>query len=203
MIKTKDIKEKLKDIQEFLLEEYKQKNGEKERDWRTYEQRLAGRIGKAIRNLEPLIDEATKNIQVHRGKGRKSALSLKQKVILLLSKELIHKSNRSMSSMLSLFSLLSGIDVSYKTVERLYSDPEVEMAIHNLHILILRKKGVKEITGSGDGTGYSLTIRKHLCIRKLKKEKRKQKKQRNLIKSYLCILSNFLISIQNCMLHME
>jgi transposase len=172
MIKTKDIKEKLKDIQEFLLEEYKQKNGEKERDWRTYEQQLAGRIGKAIRNLEPLIDEATKNIQVHRGKGRKSTLSLKQKVILLLSKELIHKSNRSMSSMLSLFSLLSGIDVNYKTVERLYSDPEVEMAIHNLHILILRKKGVKEITGSGDGTGYSLTIRKHYAS---EVEKRKEK----------------------------
>jgi transposase len=172
MIKTKDIKEKLKDIQEFLLEEYKQKNGEKERDWRTYEQQLAGRIGKAIRNLEPLIDEATKSIQVHRGKGRKSTLSLKQKVILLLSKELIHKSNRSMSSMLSLFSLLSGIDVSYKTVERLYSDPEVEMAIHNLHILILRKKGVKEITGSGDGTGYSLTIRKHYAS---EVEKRKEK----------------------------
>jgi len=77
-----------------------------------------------------------------------------------------------MSSMLSLFSLLSGIDVSYKTVERLYSDPEVEMAIHNLHILILRKKGVKEITGSGDGTGYSLTIRKHYAS---EVEKRKEK----------------------------
>jgi len=172
LITRNDIKERLRDIEEFLLEEYKQKNEEKKRDWRTYEQQLASRIRKAIRYLEPLIDEATKSIQVHRGKGRKSALSLKQKVILLLSKELIHKSNRSMSSMLSLFSLLSGIDVSYKTVERLYSDPEVEMAIHNLHILILRKKGVKEITGSGDGTGYSLTIRKHYAS---EVEKRKEK----------------------------
>ena len=171
-ITRNDIKERLRDMKEFLLEEYKEKNEEKKRDWRTYEQKLANRIGRAIRNLEPLIDEATKNIQVHRVKGRRSVLSLKQKVILLLSKELIHKSNRSMSSMLSLFSLLSGIDISYKAVERLYSDPEVEMAIHNLHILILRKKGVKEITGSGDGTGYSLTIRKHYAS---EVEKRKEK----------------------------
>ncbi len=63
--------------------------------------------------------------------------------------------------MLALFSLLSGIDIRYKTVERLYAHPEVEIAIHNLHILILKKKGVKNVDCSGDGTGYSLTIRKH------------------------------------------
>jgi transposase len=53
--------------------------------------------------------------------------------------------------------MLSGIDVSYKTVERLYSDEEVIMALHNLHVLILIKKGVeKSVDASGDGTGYSL-----------------------------------------------
>jgi len=80
---------------------------------------------------------------------------------MLLLKELFGKSNRMMASMLAIFSLLSGIDVSYKTVERLYSDPEVEMAIYNLHKLILKKKGVRSIDACGDGTGYSLTIRKH------------------------------------------
>ena len=119
------------------------------------------RIKEAIKNLEPLIDEAVETIKTQRGKGRKPILTLKQKVILILLKQLVSKSNRSMSSMLAIFSLLSGIDVSYKTVERLYSDPEVEMAIHNLHILILKKKGVKNVDCSGDGTGYSLTIRKH------------------------------------------
>jgi transposase len=72
------------------------------------------------------------------------------------------KSNRLMASMIAIFSLLSGIDVSYKTIERLYSDPEVEMAIHNLHVLLLKKKGVNNVAVSGDGTGYSLTIKKHL-----------------------------------------
>jgi len=164
-VKSKDIHERLKDIEEFLLKQYKEsKNGEKKRDWRTYEQRLMHRIKEGIKNLEPLIDEATKVVEVHRGKGRKPDITLKQKVILILLKELFGKSNRMMASMLSVFSLLSNVDISYKTVERLYSDPEVEMAIHNLHILVLKKKkGVKlfDVDTCGDGTGYSLTVRKH------------------------------------------
>jgi transposase len=161
MLRSKDIREKLKEIEEFLLEEYKKCRKEKKRDWRTYEQRLMYRIRNAIRNLEPLVNEAIRNIMVYRRSGRRPQLNLKQKVILLLIKELIDKSNRSMSSMLCMFSLLSEIDVSYKTIERLYSDPEVEIAIHNLHILLLSKKKIKSVEGSGDGTGYSLTIRKH------------------------------------------
>jgi transposase len=69
------------------------------------------------------------------------------------------------AGMLDTYSMLSGIDVSYKTVERLYFDEEVTMALHNLHVLILKKKGVGEkeegSDASGDGTGYSLTITKH------------------------------------------
>ncbi len=80
-----------------------------------------------------------------------------------------------MASMLGLFSLLSGIDVGYKTVERLYSNHDVEMAIHNLHILILREKGVKNIDACGDGTGYSLTIKKHYASEtQMRKDKAKE-----------------------------
>lgn len=182
MITYKDIRRRLKDIDKFLLEQYKENKEEKKRDWRTYEQRLAHRIRRAMRNLSPLIEEATTSIKVYKKKGRKSDLTLKQKVTLLLLKELIEKSNRSMASMLTIFSLLSGIDLSYKKVERLYSDIEVEMAIYNLHILILKKKGVRDVDASGDGTGYSLTIRKHYAseIQKRKdkaKEAEKSKKK--------------------------
>lgn len=159
-MKSEDIRDRIKDIEEFLLKRYKENKDEKKRDWRTYEQQLMNRIKGAIRNLEPLIDEAI-DFEVHRENGRKPELELKQKVIILLLKELFGKSNRMMASMLAVFSLLSGVDVSYKTVERLYSDPEVEMAIYNLHILILKKKGVKNVDACGDGTGYSLTIRNH------------------------------------------
>jgi len=77
-------------------------------------------------------------------RGRKPELRLKQKTELLLLKYLFGKSNREMSVMLVVFSLLSDIDVSYKTVERLYSDDEVLMVLHNLHALILKKKGVEQ-----------------------------------------------------------
>ncbi len=171
-MKSKEIHERLKDIEEFLLEQYKESKEEKKRDWRTYDQRLTHKIKEAIRKLEPLIDEAVETIKVQRIKGRKPTLTLKQKVILILLKELFGKSNRMMSSMLAIFTLLSNIDVSYKTIERLYSDPEVEMAIYNLHVLTLKKKGVKDIEACGDGTGYSLTIRKHYAS---EAEKRKNK----------------------------
>jgi transposase len=57
--------------------------------------------------------------------------------------------------MLAIFSMLAGIDVSYKTVERLYSDEEVIMALHNLHVLLLKKKCVEKSDATGDGTGYT------------------------------------------------
>ena len=71
------------------------------------------------------------------------------------------KSNRIFANMLVIFSTISGIDVSYKTIERLYSDNEVILAIHNLHVLILKKKGVNNSNATGDGTGYGLTVKKN------------------------------------------
>ncbi len=174
MMRSEDIRDRLKDIEEFLLKQYKENKVEKKRDWRTYEQQLSKRIKGAIRNLEPLINEAT-NIEIHRGPGRPPDLDIKQSVIILLTKELIGKSNRSMASMLDLFSLLSGIDVNYKKVERLYSNFDVSLAIHNLHMMILKEKGVKKINACGDGTGYSLSIKKHYASEtQIRKDKAKE-----------------------------
>jgi transposase len=174
MMRSEEIRKRLKDIDEFLLNQYKENKVEKKRDWRTYDQQLANRIKGAINNLEPLINEAT-NIKIHKGVGRPSSLDLKQSVIILLLKELIGESNRKMASMLALFSLLSGIDINYKKVERLYSNYNVSMAIYNLHVLILKTKGVKNIDACGDGTGYSLTIKKHYASEtQLRKDKAKE-----------------------------
>lgn len=174
MLKSDDIRDRIKDIDDFLLKQYKDRKVEKKRDWRTYEQQLMKRIKGAIRNLEPLIDQSI-NIEIHRGPGRPPDLELKQRVIILLLKELLGESNRMMASMLGLFSLLSGIEIGYKTVERLYSNHDVEMAIHNLHVLILREKGVKNIDACGDGTGYSLTIKKHYASEtQIRKDKAKE-----------------------------
>ncbi len=172
MLRTKDIREKIRDIDEFILDEYKLSHPEKKRDWRTYEQQLAARLKFAVRNLEPLIEEACSTLRVERGQGRTPEMSLKQRVILLLVKELFDKSNRNMEAMLELFCLLTDIEASYKSIERLYSDPEVELAMHNLHVLILKKKGVSVVDGSGDGTGYSLQVSEHYAS---ETQKRKDK----------------------------
>jgi transposase len=81
--------------------------------------------------------------------------------------------------MLDVFSMLSGIDVSYKTVERLYSDEAVMMALNNLHALLLKKKGVPgRSDASGDGTGYSLTITKHYesVVQELKEKAKEEQR---------------------------
>ena len=181
-LKTKDVRDVVQ-LLDDIIEEYKEERPEKKRDWRTYEQQLVNRIKTAIRELEPLIIEATSSIDIIKGetRGRKPKLTLKQKVELLLIKHLIEKSNREMSSMLVIFSLLSDIDVSYKSVERLYSDEGVFLALLNLHTLILKKKGVSNPDCTGDGTGYSLTVKQHYAssAQKLKDKSNKESKRKS------------------------
>lgn len=135
-----------------------------------------------MRELEPLIDDAISSIKTVEAerRGRTPVLSLKQKSILLLLKHLFSKSNREMSSMLVVFSLLSGVDVSYKTVERLYSDEEVLLVLYNIHSLLLKKKGMKDPDCSGDGTGYSITVKKHYAteIEKFKDDAKNAEKRK-------------------------
>ena len=103
----------------------------------------------AIRELELLMEEGVVSLATARGerRGRKPELALKQKVVLLLLKHLFDRSNREMSASLVAFSALSGVDVGYKTVERLYSDEGVLLALQNLHALLLRRKGVERPAG--------------------------------------------------------
>lgn len=161
-VKTKEIRD-LTAILDDIVQQYKEQHPTTKRNWRTYEQRVAERLKVAFKELKPLVHEAASSIQFVSGetRGAKPALNVEQRTLALLMKHIIGKSNRTMSSMFVVFSLLSDIDVSYKTVERFYSDSEVIAVLHNLHALILKKKGVKEVDGSGDGTGHSLTIKVH------------------------------------------
>ena len=93
--------------------------------------------------------------------GHPYSVSLEQRVKLLLIKLLVGELNRMFANMLDTFSMFSGIDVSYKTVERLYSEPDVVLAIHNLHVILLRRRGINDPYATGDGTSYSLTVKKN------------------------------------------
>ena len=161
MTNEKAVKLKLKQLDLFLLDQYKEQFSFKHKNSQSYEKDFMNKIKLAIRNFNPLIEEATKNLIIEGKTGRPSKLLLKQKITLILLKQLIGKSNRMMSNLLDLFFMMFGIDISYKTIERLYSDEEVKLALSNLCNIILREKGVSEIDASGDATGYSLTIKTH------------------------------------------
>lgn len=160
MLTAKNIQARLQELEVLLRDQYKPQHPPKKRDWRTYEEQWARRIRLVMHDLNPLVDNACDFVTTH-GSGAPHVLTLKQRVILLLLKTLYKQSNRRMSGMLVAFSLLSGLDVSYKTVERLYSDPEVEIALANLHRLMLGQRGVKKTEATGDGTGYGLCITQH------------------------------------------
>ncbi|KYC45376.1 MAG: hypothetical protein APG11_01082 [Candidatus Methanofastidiosum methylothiophilum] len=160
MLTTENVRKRLKEIKAGVYSDCNVKSNAC-RNWPEYEKELSESIRSAFREISPLIDEATKCIKTVKGRGPIRKLTLKQRVTLLLIKELVGHSNRMMANMLVVFSMLNDIDVSYKTIERLYSDPEVAIAIHNLHVLMLKKKGITHADTSGDGTGYSLTVSKH------------------------------------------
>jgi transposase len=184
-----------------IVKEYKEEHPAQKRDWRTYEQRVAERLKTAFRELKPLVHEAASSINFVSGetRGVKPSLTVEQRVLALLIKHIIGKSNRNMAAMFAVFSLLSDIDISYKTVERFYSDPDVAVVLHNLHILLLKKKGVKSIEGSGDGTGYGLSIKVHYAsaAQKLKDKIKKDEKQEH--KKFLFIYSFALLDIKTRM----
>ena len=151
----------MREIGDYLGKKYTAEHPPKKRDWRTYEQQFALRIKTAVNELDPLIRQAVSAIHIVHGPGRSHTLTLEQRVKLLLIKQLAGESNRMFANMLVMYSMLSGIDVSYRTVERLYSDEEVQLAVHNLHVLILGRKHVDGSDATGDGTGYSLTVKRN------------------------------------------
>ncbi len=183
-VRTKEVRDVVS-VLDDIIKEYKEEHPRAKRDWRTYEQRAADRLKTAFRELKPLVHEAVSSIRFVSGekRGAKPSLSVEQRTLALLIKHIIGKSNRNMAAMFTVFSLLSDIDVSYKTVERFYSDMEVIAALHNLHTLLLKKRGVKSVNGSGDGTGYGLSIKVHYATAaqklkdKIKSEIKEHKKK--------------------------
>lgn len=182
-LREKHVHDKLKELENHLLEQYKKQHTQKEKDYTEYEKKFKERFKNAMNNLDPLIEKSTTTLKFYRGKGDKPTLKVDQKLRLLLLSQLAGKSNRMMAYMTKIFSLLTGIDRSYKTIERLYSDHEVEAALFNLWILTLKKKGVKEVDSCGDATGFGLFISKHYASH-AQKLKDKVKDGENTKKSF-------------------
>ena len=151
------------------------------RDWRTYEERLGRRMKIAAKELEPIIREAYSMIKIIKkdNRGSPPKITPEQKAMILLLKTIFHLSNRKMANLLFFFTMLTRIDITYKTVERSYSDPLVQMIIHNMFMILVKRKKIADVDLSGDGTGYSLTITKHY---RNEREKQLKKKNKNTSK---------------------
>lgn len=166
----KHIHDKLRELEKYLLDEYKKNHPQIEVDYAEYEKEFKKRFRNAMKEMPMLIDKAVSNMRFYRGKGDKPSLKIDQRLRLILISQLAGKSNRMMAYMTDLFSIITGINRSYKTIERLYSDKEVELALFNLWILLLKSKNVNDADSCGDATGFGLFISKHYLsyVQKLK-----------------------------------
>jgi len=151
---AKEMVSVLDDLRKQIKEESKDSNNSTE--W----ERKREQVKKRLENLHEYIEKAASMITVRKTRGPEKDLSLVQRTTLLLFTKLMGKSNRGMEEAVILLQPFFGVQVGYKTIERLYSDEEVKLALHNLFILLLQDEGASGNL-SGDGTGYSLTVTKH------------------------------------------
>ena len=146
-----------------VLEEVKEECFSDEKDkypYTEWEQKRE-RVKQRLRDLPRYVDQAAEKIRFVKPRaGQRKKIDVRKRTMLFLFTRLMNKSNRDMEDLLVLFEPLFGVKVSYKSIERLYSDPEVKTVLHNLFILLLRDEGVSG-DFSGDGTGYSLSVTKH------------------------------------------
>jgi transposase len=154
-----EFKQELPAIIDMYKKEYSE---QKPTNYQTYEKQWANRLRTALKEIKTIINQAKQSIKV-RPKlfGRPPKAQAKQKVLILLAKDLAQFSGRKMANLLALFSLFDDVDISYKTIERAYSDPLVKLIIHNMFVILVKSKAIKQADLTGDGTGYSLTITKH------------------------------------------
>ena len=178
-----------------IIEKYKEETPIKDRDFKEYEDKFQQRLKYAFYELSPSVREALSCIKITKKemRGNEHSLSLEHRVLLILLQRICFKSNRTMSCMMILFLWFTGISISYKTIERLYSDTEVRLVLFNMHILLLKKKGILEADCAGDGTGYTVLINEHYATEaKKRKEKAKEnddskERKHNFIYSFVII----------------
>ncbi len=160
MITPKQAQKMIEVLDEIKKECIKQRKDEYLYPFAEWEQKRE-QVKQRLRDLPDYIKQAADIIMFNRPKvGQPKRLNVVKRTTLFLFIRLMGKSNRDVEDLLVLLRPLFGFQVSYKYVERLYSDTEVHLVMHNLFLLLLRDEGVSGDL-SGDGTGYSLSVTRH------------------------------------------
>lgn len=155
--RAQEIVQVLEDIKEACF-----KQGEEEYVYPFAEwERKRELVKRRLCHLPEYLEQAADTVHFMRPHaGRRKQLDVVRRTSLFLFTRMMEKSNRDMEDILIFCRPLFGFDLSYKSIERLYSDMEVKVVLYNLFILLLRNEGISGDL-SGDGTGYSLTVTKH------------------------------------------
>jgi len=179
---NRQLKSKL-NILNQLIETYKKSQIPLERDLVKYEQSYKNRLCDAISFFQKFIPKAIQLAKFSNASkiGRPEKLTLEQRVKILLIQKLVKRSNREMSNLLLLFSFFTNVDISYKTIERLYDDSRIEVVLFNMNSLINKELNLVQSDACGDGSGYVLSIKEHYrsIVQKIK-DKKSTKKQKIL-----------------------
>jgi len=186
MLTNKQLKKQISKLDE-LIDAYNQTTEKSKRDFSKYESNYLERIKLAIQFFQELTTKAIKLTSFQKNKiGRPEKLTLEQRVKILLIQRYMQRSNREMSEMLMLFAYLQNIDVSYKTIERLYDDERITLVLFNMNSLIHKELNITNSDASGDGTGYMLSIKEHYAsvAQKLKEKGKVNTKKRKKFYSF-------------------
>ncbi|QXJ35915.1 hypothetical protein [Saccharolobus shibatae] len=127
-----DFKESIED----LIKLYKESRLSKMENAEESEEERLARLRRFGQELRKDIDEAGKFVKIKEEQGRKSKLTPQEKAYILIIKEYLGLSNRETAELASLLNLTKE-EISYKTVERLYSDPDVFVILYNLLLKIV------------------------------------------------------------------
>jgi transposase len=118
-------------------------------------------VKQRLQDLPRLVKLAAEKVVIIKDpRGQHTVVPIVKRVMLLILKRLTERSNRGMEDLLVLFESLFEFRRSYKFIERLYSDLEVQLVLHNLFVLMVQEEGTSG-QYAGDGTGYALTIEQH------------------------------------------
>jgi len=186
MLTNKQLTKQISKLDE-LIDAYNKITEKSKRDFSKYESNYLNRIRLAIQFFQKLTSKAIKLTSFKKNKiGRPEKLTLEQRVKILLIQRYMQRSNREMSEMLMLFAYLQDIDVSYKTIERLYDDERIRIVLFNMNSLIHKELDTTNSDASGDGTGFMLSIKEHYAsvAQKLKEKGKINTKKRKKFYSF-------------------
>lgn len=187
MLTNKQLSKHISELDD-LIEDYNKYQEKSQRDFSKYENSYLNRLKKAINFFQDVTDEAVELITFSRQSkmGRPEKLTIKQRIKILLIQRYMQKSNREMSEMLILFAYLQNIDISYKTIERLYDDERLQIVLLNINSLIRNELNLITANASGDGTGFMLSIKEHYAsiAQKLKEKGKINHKRRKTFYSF-------------------